>query len=125
MTQITGERRLEGPACGNCQQTEARCAWTGGCCDHCQHRFTARKREALAERPVQVAPDSPVVIVPIRVGVAPHELNLTDPLDKLYLELLPTRPTPTHQVSDADLEALVNEVCPHTGFRALRDEAVA
>jgi hypothetical protein len=114
----TGERRYQGPTCGKCGKNEATCARLAGCCRHCEHGFSSRKREALAQRtpaPAE-APAPAVVVVPVHVGVRPHALDLTDPLDRMYLELLPTPlPPPGERASEADLAELVDAVCPLSG----------
>lgn len=121
----------QGSTCDNCNTSEARCAWNAGCCANCTHSFGVdpRFREGIEwqkpERP-------PLTLVKSQtLAFRAHALDLTDPLDRLYLELLPIRITTpeAEQVVFApphpgEIAALVNEVCPpNTG--GFSSEAVA
>ena len=115
MSITTGDtsRTMQGPTCKHCESSEARCAWMQPCCLSCTHAYgeRARRRAKLEARANPVPAGRPIIACP---HPAPHRLNLDDPIDRLYLELLPTRPGNYSgpPMDHAVLMDLVREVCP-------------
>lgn len=107
---------MQGPNCKHCEMPESRCAWVQGCCPKCSH-FRYMKPAVEEPKPATVVR---VVRVPSEVPPPPHALDMDDPLDKLYLELLPVRPDPFRIAAPAYLLAeLVDEVCPRHEIEAV------